>query len=179
MSTVLIHESRRLVFPLDTVVDAVIELEREHQRWPAQAKLARVKLSRSSGLTLTLAASSKLPEEERRYPLATLAAAVIHYCARMHVPMPRNATKSVKIVGEGFELALDTKLFLQRQHAEPPPDASFNTVNVPQLPDVSPLAEAAADGVEAADLTAATPEAGVSEPAAPDVAPEAGDEQAA
>jgi hypothetical protein len=133
MSTVLIHESRRLVFPLDTVVDAVIALEKEHGRWPAQAKITSVKLSRSSGLTVVLAAAPKMPPDERRYSQATIAAAVIRYCLRMRVPMPRNATKSVQIAAEGFELALETKLFLQRQHAEPPADASVNTVQVAAL----------------------------------------------
>jgi hypothetical protein len=175
MSTILIHESRRLVFPVDAVVDAVIELEREHQRWPAQAKLVSVKLSRSTGLTLTLTAPT-LPGAERRFPLATLAAAVILYCTRMHIPMPRNAAKSVKIIDEGFELALDTKLFLQRQHAESPPDASVNTVNVQRLPDEAVVAAKIAAAQGSADATAAS----VADGAAPEPpVPEAGGEQAA
>jgi len=129
------------VFPLDTVVDAVIELEKEQRRWPAGVKLAKVTLSRRSGLSLALAVSEDAPVQERHYSAASIAAAVIHYCLRMHVPLPRNATKSARIVAEGFELGLDTKLFLQRQHAEPPADASFNTVLVEILAD--PAAEAA------------------------------------
>jgi hypothetical protein len=58
----------------------------------------------------------------------------------MRVPMPRNATKSVKVISEGFELALEAKLFLQRQHAEPPPDASINTMTVERLPEEAAVA---------------------------------------
>ena len=148
MSQILIHESRRLVFPLDTIVDAVIDLEREHARWPVRGAVMGARISRTAGLALTIKRPDAGTPDERCYSLTILAAAIIAYCAKMRVPIPRNATKSVKVLPVGCELSLETKLLLQRQHEELPPEACVNTQIVAKPP--GPTPEPASGPVEPA-----------------------------
>jgi len=53
---------------------------------------------------------------------------VIHYCWKTRVPLPRNWSKSIEIVPEGFALALQGTVEIQRRHGgfstRAPADAS-------------------------------------------------------
>jgi hypothetical protein len=115
---VLIYESRRLTLPLETVVDAVLELDRERGGKLALASItdARIEEGETPGLILEVLQPDALAPDARRYPLAAIAAAVIHYCWKTRVPLPRNWSKSIEIVPEGFALALQGTTEVQRRH---------------------------------------------------------------
>ena len=110
------RESRRLELPLETVVDALVEFDHVHKRWPDHATLTGARLEESSGAVLSLKQPGRDAPIERTYSLAIIAAAIINYCAKMHVPIPRNASKSVAITSSGVAMTLEGTLFLQRQH---------------------------------------------------------------
>ncbi len=116
MTNVLMHESRRLVLPLETMVDALVEFDHVHRRWPQHATLEGARLDESNGIVLSLKRSGQDASIERTYSLAIIAAAIIHYCAKMRVPIPRNASKSVAITPSGVTMTLEGTLFLQQQH---------------------------------------------------------------
>jgi hypothetical protein len=115
---VLIYETRRLVLPLETVVDAVLELDRERGGRLAMASIAdaRIEEGENPGLILEVLQPDAISPDARRYPLAAIAAAVIHYCWKTRVPLPRNWSKSIEIVPEGFALALNGTVEIQRRH---------------------------------------------------------------
>ena len=125
MDTTIIHESRRLLLPFGTVVDALIELEMKHGRWPGQAELVGVSL-RNGGpqgersIVLLVRASRHEEPVQRIYALPLIAAAIVNYCMKLRVPMPRSSTKTIDILPEGIALQLDNTLKLPRQHAEGP-----------------------------------------------------------
>ena len=156
MDTTIIHESRRLLLPFDTVVDALIELETKHGRWPAQAELVGVVL-RDGGpqgersIVMSVRASRHEEPAQRTYALPLIAAAIVNYCMKLRVPMPRSSTKTIDILPDGIALQLDNTLKLPRQHAEGP-QVSIEAV---------PAGEsAAADGAAApAGVDAASSEA--------------------
>jgi hypothetical protein len=115
----LIYETRRLVLPLETVVDAVLELDRERGGRLSLATItdARIEAGESPGLLLEALHPDTVSPERRRYSLPAIAAAVIHYCWKTKVPLPRNWTKSIEIVPEGFALALQGTVEIQRRHS--------------------------------------------------------------
>ena len=126
MANTLIHESRRLLLPFDTVVDALVELDVKHGRWPAGAELvAASMLDGEDDTARNVVFSVRVPGQgavvQRTYSLPIIAAAIVNYCLTMRVPMPRSSSKTIQILPEGIVLVLENTLMLQRRHAEAPP----------------------------------------------------------
>ena len=95
------------------MVDAVLELDRSHGGTLAIGKLmeARVETGAQPGLTLVVmqGSGSAAAAVQKHYTLPAVAAAVIHYCFRARIPLPRQATKSMEVVPEGFQLTIQTR----------------------------------------------------------------------
>jgi len=116
----LIHESRRLQFPLDTLVDALIELENKQGQWPPKATVVGASIDNSgtneAGVVLSVHRAEGGEVIERRYSLSKLAAAMVNYCLTMRVPIPRNSTKSIQFLDDGVALLLENTVILQTRH---------------------------------------------------------------
>jgi hypothetical protein len=169
MANTLIHENRRLRFPLDTLVDALIELEDKQGHWPSKATVVGATIDHETTtdndrVILSIHRPDSDKVTERRYSLAMIAAAIVNYCVTLRVPLPRNSTKSIQVLPDGVALVLENTLILQCRHEElstlpagsvpPPADAA----SLPQS--ASPTASAPAGTVEAPPTTAPpTPDA--------------------
>ena len=120
MANNLIHESRRLQFPLDTLVDALIELENKQGQWPPKATVVGASIDNSgtneAGVVLSVHRAEGGEVIERRYSLSKLAAAMVNYCLTMRVPIPRNSTKSIQFLDDGVALLLENTVILQTRH---------------------------------------------------------------
>ena len=156
MAKVRIQEFRKLLLPIETVVDAVLELDRSHGGTLAIGKLmeARVETGRPAGLTLVVmqGSGSAAAAVQKHYTLPAVAAAVIHYCFRARIPLPRQATKSMEVVPEGFQLTIQTVTEVLRLHGE--------------LPQVSQVEV----GGRSADPIVVTGDAALDDPTSPDEA---------
>lgn len=134
MANTLIHENRRLQFPLDTLVDALIELENKQGHWPPKATVVGASIDNSGGDNAGVVLSIHRPEGgeviERRYSLAMIAAAIVNYCLTVRVPIPRNSTKSIQVLADGVALVLENTVMVQTRHEELStlPAGSVNTV---------------------------------------------------
>jgi hypothetical protein len=167
MAKVRIQEVRKLTLPIETVVDAVLELDRSHGGTLAIGRLmeARVETGTEPGLTLVVmqGAGSTQAATQKHYTLPAVAAAVIHYCFRARIPLPRQATKSIEINSEGVQLTIQCVTEVLRLHGE-----------VQQVSQVELGAAASAGGEPVAatgdaaldDPTSATPEPEAAAPAA-------------
>ena len=122
MANTLIHENRRLQFPLDTLVDALIELEDKQGHWPPKATVVGASIDNSGADEAAVVLSIHRPEggavSERRYSLSMLAAAIVNYCVTMRVPIPRNSTKSIHVTADSVVLVLENTVILQSRHEE-------------------------------------------------------------
>jgi hypothetical protein len=118
----LIYENRRLRFPLDTLVDALIELEDKQGHWPQRATVVGAAIDNSDEGRECVVLSVHRPESgevvERRYSLPMLAAAIVNYCVLLRVPLPRNSSKSIQVLPDGVALVLENTVILQSRHAE-------------------------------------------------------------
>lgn len=121
MAKVSIHETRRLVLPLDTVIDAVLQLDRDRSGELGRATLlaANVERGDEDGLVLSV----RFPDdqvEHRRFTLPVIAAAIINYCYQSRIPLPRQGAKKLEIVPEGFAFTVESALQLPRRHSPLP-----------------------------------------------------------
>jgi hypothetical protein len=124
MAKVRILEVRKLLFSIETVVDAVLELDRSHGGTLAIGKLmeVRVETGAAPGLTLVVMQGSggSAAAIQKHYTLPAVAAAAIHYCFRVRIPLPRQGTKSIEVVADGFQLTINTTTEVLRLHGDVP-----------------------------------------------------------
>ncbi|MFZ0501805.1 MAG: hypothetical protein WAU49_04500 [Steroidobacteraceae bacterium] len=122
MANTLIHENRRLQFPLDTLVDALIELENKQGHWPPKATVVGASIDNSGdgngGVILSIHRPEGGDVTERRYSLPMIAAAIVNYCLTVRVPIPRNSTKSIQVLADGVALVLENTVMVQTRHEE-------------------------------------------------------------
>lgn len=169
MANTLIHETRRLQFPLDTLVDALIELEDKQGHWPPKATVVGASIDKSGADGACVVLSIHRPEggavTERRYSLSMIAAAIVNYCVTVRVPMPRNSTKTIQVLADGVALLLENTVMLQSRHEE------LSTLPAGSVQPAASAGAAAAPAPEAPVPDTAQPEAPPPpEPKPPDAA---------
>ncbi|MGH8298775.1 MAG: hypothetical protein ACRES6_05760 [Steroidobacteraceae bacterium] len=148
MANTLIHETRRLQFPLDTLVDALIELEEKQGHWPSKATVVGASVDQSNTADVDrVILSIHQPDSgeviERKYSLQMIAAAIVNYCVTSRVPMPRQSSKSIQVLPDGVALLLENTVILQSRHEELstlPAGSVRPSANTPQMPDTAPAA---------------------------------------
>lgn len=122
VANTLIHENRRLQFPLDTLVDALIELEDKQGHWPSKATVVGAGIDDSGQgdpvIVLSVHRPGGAEVTERRYSLPLVAAAIVNYCVTLRVPIPRNSTKTIQVLADGVVLILENTVILQSRHEE-------------------------------------------------------------
>lgn len=116
-----ISEVRTILLPIETVVDAILEFDCTHRRTFCGGKLleARIEDGENRGILLVVlqGVGDAAKTVESRFGLAAVAAAIIQYCAKSYVPLPRNSTKGIAIVPEGFQLTLRTRNEVKELHS--------------------------------------------------------------
>lgn len=123
MSKVSIHEVRRLILPIETVVDAVLLFDRDRAGALVHATIVEAKVASADdepGLVLMVRSSGSETVESRRIALPAVAAAIIHYCWIARIPLPRHGAKTLEIVPEGFAFSIESTLQLPRRHDPSP-----------------------------------------------------------
>ena len=162
MANTLIHENRRLQFPLDTLVDALIELESKQGHWPPKATVVGASIDNSGDDNAGVILSIDRPEGgevvERRYSLPMIAAAIVNYCLTVRVPIPRNATKSIQVLADSVALVLENTVMVQTRHEDLSTLPAGSVLAVPPAPTTAPAEEAVAPNGSAPANGAAPPD---------------------
>ena len=147
MPKVQVQELRRLLLPVDTTVDAVLELDREHGGLLARSVLLEVQVDSGAepGLVIVFQRPGSEEPVRRRFSLAAIAAAIINYCWKARIPLPRTGTKRIDIVPEGFAMTIEATVELLRRHGPLPPSGVTSvTTHTPEAAGASAPAEAPA-----------------------------------
>ena len=123
MAKVSISEVRRLTLPIDTAVDAVLQLDRDRGGSLSHGSIleARVDSGDDAGLFLSVRQSGTGDVEQRKFTVPEIAAAIINYCWQSRIPLPRHGTKTLEAIADGFTFTIETNSQLPRRHAALPP----------------------------------------------------------
>lgn len=150
MTTLSIYETRRLVLPIETVVEAVLQFDRDSGGTLFQGTIldATIETEPSPRLLLEVRRRSSQRIEHRMFTLPAIAAAIINQCRQARIPLPRSGKKLLEVVPEGFAFCIETTINMPRWHnnwaQEPRKTTSEAPVDTPdleaQVPDASDAA---------------------------------------
>jgi len=148
MAKVQLHEVRQLMLPLDTAVDAVIELDCEQGGSLAFGMIlkAQIESDPEPGLLVVVQRRGTESAETRKFELPLLAAAFIRYCWKCRIPLPRAGVKKIEISPEGFVFTIEGTVEVVRRHGavprREPPRAVVVPVSGTPMPETEPPSEA-------------------------------------
>jgi hypothetical protein len=115
MSGLTIKESRRLVLPLDTVLEALLDLDRRSNGPLSRADILEAKWvleGTEGGIEIAV----RLPEDDviewQRFDFPRIGAAIIAYCRAKHIPLPYSGVKSLELTGEGIAFHIENTVNL-------------------------------------------------------------------
>jgi hypothetical protein len=119
MSGVTIKETRHLVLPLQTVLDAVVHYDRRNHGEllggePMEAEFVRG-MAREEGLNVAVRNDNTI--EWRHLSTDELSRAIISYCRSRRIPLPLAAEKRLTITEQGAALAIENTVNLTRMSA--------------------------------------------------------------
>src|SRR5262245_32412850 len=114
MSAMTIKESRQLVLPLQTVLDAVVQFDRRAHGTLSRGEVVQAEFVRGSSLASGLGVAVMTPDERiiewRHFTIVELAAAIISFCRSRRIPLPYAGTKSLSITEQGAAFSIETEV---------------------------------------------------------------------
>jgi hypothetical protein len=116
MGAATIKETRHLVLPLQTVLDAVVHYDRRNHGALLQGEAMQAEFvpgtSRNEGLNVAVRSTSDDTIEWRHLNVDELSRAIISYCRSRRIPLPLAAEKTLSITAQGAALAMENTVNL-------------------------------------------------------------------
>ena len=107
-----IKESRQLVLPLQTVLDAVVHFDRRAHGTLSRGEVVQAEFVRGASLDSGLDVAVMTPNDRiiewRHFSIVELAAAIISFCRSKRIPLPYAGTKSLSITDQGAAFTIET-----------------------------------------------------------------------
>ncbi len=121
MSAVTISETRNLVLPLDTVLEALVHFDRKGGGVLLHGEVLQAKLisgsKRGDGIDVALRSAATRIIEWHRFDFAAITAAIISYCHAKRIPLPYSGVKSLSLNEDGITFRIENRVNLAR-HAD-------------------------------------------------------------
>ena len=118
MSAVTINETRNLVLPLDTVLEALVHFDRHGAGVLTHGDVLQARIvsgsKRGDGIDVALRNSDSRVIEWHRFSFATIAAAIISFCRARRIPLPYSGVKSLKLDKEGITFRIENRVSLAK-----------------------------------------------------------------
>jgi hypothetical protein len=119
MSAVTINETRNLLLPLETVLEALMHFDRMGNSVLAHGEVLQAKVmtgsKRGDGIDVALRNSATRIVEWHRFDLATITAAIISFCRLKRIPLPYSGVKSLSIGKEGIAFRIEHRVNLPKR----------------------------------------------------------------
>ena len=109
---VRIEDRRQLGFPTDALLEALLTWDHHRGGWLWRAVDHRLRIEGAESASVVVEARrlASSDPEQMAFDLQHVAAAIIHYCWREHIPVPRSARKEVKLTAEGAVFLLSLSI---------------------------------------------------------------------
>jgi hypothetical protein len=118
MTAVTISETRNLVLPLDTVLEALVHFDRHGTGVLMHGEVLQARImngsKRGDGIDVALRNSDSRIIEWHRFNFPTIAAAIISFCRSRRIPLPYAGVKSLTLDKEGITFRIENRVSLAR-----------------------------------------------------------------
>jgi hypothetical protein len=118
MSVVTISETRNLLLPLDTVIEALVHFDRNGDGLLTHGEVLQAKIMvgarRGDGIDVALRNSTTKIIEWHRFDFATITAAIISFCRAKRIPLPYAGVKSLSLDKQGITFRIENRVNLPR-----------------------------------------------------------------
>ena len=127
MSALTISETRNLVLPLDTVLEALVHFDREGLGLLMHGEVLQARIISGSkhgdGIDVALRNADSRVIEWHRFNFSTIAAAIISFCRAKRIPLPYADVKSLTLSKKGINFRIENRVSVPR-HSDPQTDLS-------------------------------------------------------
>lgn len=114
MSAVTIQESRRLLLPLETVLEALVHFDRRSNGPLSRGDVLQADFVTEQASGDAIEVAVRMPDshdiEWRRFDFGAIAAAIISYCRAKRIPLPLSGVKSIELTKEGVAFSIENKV---------------------------------------------------------------------
>jgi len=119
MSAVTISETRNLVLPLDTVLEALVHFDRIGTGVLMHGEVLQARLmsgsKRGDGIDVALRNPDTRVIEWHRFDFSSITAAIISFCRAKHIPLPFSGVKSLTLTKEGVTFRIENRVSLAKR----------------------------------------------------------------
>ena len=121
MGALTIKESRKLVLPVDTVLEALLHFDGKSHGPLSRGEVLQAELVRDAengdGLDVAVRSSPTHIVDWHHFNFATIAAAIISYCRSKRIPLPYSGVKSLEVTREGIAFHIENTVSIARRPA--------------------------------------------------------------
>jgi len=118
-SAVTISETRNLVLPLDTVLEALVHFDRIGSGVLMHGEVLQARLmsgsKRGDGIDVALRNPETRIIEWHRFDFSSITAAIICFCRAKHIPLPFSGVKSLTLTKDGITFRIENRLSLAKR----------------------------------------------------------------
>ena len=118
MAALTIKESRTLVLPLDTVLEALVHFDRHGSGVLMRGEVLQARIMsgsrRGDGIDVALRNPDSRIIEWHRFTFPAIAAAIISFCRARRIPLPYAGVKSLTLDKEGITFRIENRVSLAK-----------------------------------------------------------------
>lgn len=117
MSLDTIRETRQIVLPLQTVLDAVVQYDRRSHGSLLRGEVVQAEFVNGveeSGMHVAVLMPDESVIEWRHFSTDELAAAIINFCRAKRIPLPYAGAKSLAITKDGAAFSIENTVSVSR-----------------------------------------------------------------
>ena len=121
MAALTIKESRKLVMPLDTVLEALLHFDGKSHGPLSRGVVLQAELVRDArqgdGIDIAVRSGPEHIVEWLHFNFSTIAAAIISYCRSKRIPLPYSGVKSLELTRDGITFNIENTVSISRKPA--------------------------------------------------------------
>jgi hypothetical protein len=121
VNSLTIQESRKLVMPLDTVIEALRHFDGKSHGPLSRGEVLQAEAVRDDtnggGIDLAVRSGAAHIIEWHHFNFAIIAAAIISYCRAKRIPLPYSGVKSLALTRDGIAFHIENTVSIARRPA--------------------------------------------------------------